>query len=89
MSSQILVGVGVLTYASCSPDVHWPLEVHVPLHTSRCGATQAVEAFLQSSGALPVNVKFMLEGQEEVGSWGLEATLVKTKELFAADYAVR
>ena len=52
-------------------------------------AWQAIEAFLQTNGALPVNVKFMLEGQEEVGSWGLEATLMKTKELFAADYALR
>ncbi len=35
----------------------------------------AVEALLQSEGALPVNVKFFLEGQEEIGSPQLPALI--------------
>jgi len=50
---------------------------------------QGVEAYLQSVGALPINVKFMLEGQEEMGSVDLSKTVEKNKQLFSADYAVR
>jgi acetylornithine deacetylase/succinyl-diaminopimelate desuccinylase-like protein len=32
------------------------------------GAVQAVEAVLKSDSKLPINVKFMLEGEEEIGS---------------------
>ncbi|KIZ07281.1 Cytosolic non-specific dipeptidase [Monoraphidium neglectum] len=40
------------------------------------GAVHAVESYLQSSeGSLPVNVKFLLEGQEEIGSPDLAAFL--------------
>ncbi len=48
-----------------------------------------MEAYLQSVGALPINVKFMLEGQEEMGSVDLTKTVEKNKDLFSADYAVR
>lgn len=40
----------------------------------------AVEAFLKTAGKLPLNVKFLLEGQEEIGSPNLEAFLKKHKE---------
>ncbi len=40
---------------------------------------QAVEAWLQETGSLPVNVKFLLEGQEEVMSPHLTAFLHKHK----------
>ena len=44
----------------------------------------AVEAVMQTSG-LPVNIKWLFEGEEEMGSISLEAFLPKHKELFAAD----
>jgi acetylornithine deacetylase/succinyl-diaminopimelate desuccinylase-like protein len=43
-------------------------------------ALQGVESFLQTSQSLPLNVKFLLEGQEEVGSPNLEAFLRKHRE---------
>ena len=48
-----------------------------------------MEAYLQGVGSLPVNVKFMLEGQEEMGSVDLSAAIEKNKDLFSADFAVR
>ncbi|KAF6260570.1 hypothetical protein COO60DRAFT_884488 [Scenedesmus sp. NREL 46B-D3] len=43
-------------------------------------ALQSIECFLQPSKSLPLNVKFILEGQEEVGSPNLEAFLRKHRE---------
>jgi len=48
----------------------------------------AVEALLKTAGGLPVNVKFLLEGQEEIGSPQLGAFLAKNKELFGCDVIV-
>lgn len=45
----------------------------------------AVEAVLATSGALPVNVKFLVEGEEEVGSQGLADYLPSETEKLAAD----
>lgn len=45
----------------------------------------AVEALLRSEGALPVNVKFCFEGQEEIGSPQMGGFLNEHAELFAAD----
>ncbi|KAI8476053.1 MAG: peptidase M20 [Monoraphidium minutum] len=39
------------------------------------GAVHAVESYLKGPGKLPVNVKFLLEGQEEIGSPNLAAFL--------------
>ena len=47
----------------------------------------AVEAVLQSGGS-PVNIKFFFEGEEEVGSTGLDTAIAENKELFAADFAL-
>lgn len=47
-----------------------------------------VEALLKTTGALPVNLKFFLEGQEEIGSPQLPAFLVAQKDRFAADLVV-
>lgn len=44
----------------------------------------AVEAML-SSGELPINIKFLLEGEEEIGSPTLNDILLNNKELLAAD----
>lgn len=46
---------------------------------------KAVEALLKSDGALPVNVKFLIEGEEEIGSVNLSAVLEAHSELFQAD----
>jgi acetylornithine deacetylase/succinyl-diaminopimelate desuccinylase-like protein len=47
----------------------------------------ALEAVVQS-GDLPVNVKFLIEGEEEIGSPYLESFLQKHKELFKSDFAL-
>jgi acetylornithine deacetylase/succinyl-diaminopimelate desuccinylase-like protein len=47
----------------------------------------AVEAIMQTSG-LPVNVKWLFEGEEEMGSVSMEAFLPKHKDLFAADFCL-
>ncbi|DBA76494.1 TPA: hypothetical protein ACH3X2_008556 [Trebouxia sp. C0005] len=49
---------------------------------------QAVEALLKSEGKLPVNVKFLLEGQEEIGSPDFETFLTQNGKLLQADYAL-
>jgi acetylornithine deacetylase/succinyl-diaminopimelate desuccinylase-like protein len=48
----------------------------------------AVEAMLASDGTLPVNVKFLLEGQEEIGSRDLGPFVALHKELLACDLVV-
>ena len=65
-------------YARGAADDKGQLYIHV----------KAVEAFLQSEGALPVNVKFLLEGEEECGGASLSAFLPENKELLDADVAV-
>jgi len=48
----------------------------------------AVEALLRTDGKLPVNVKFIFEGEEEIGSLNFKTFLSKNKELLKADYAL-
>jgi len=50
-------------------------------------AIDAVEAIVKTS-ALPVNVKFIIEGEEEVGSPNLGQFIVEHKELLACDFAL-
>ena len=45
----------------------------------------AVAAYLRTVGALPCNVKFLIEGEEEIGSQNLPAFLDKHRSLMAAD----
>ncbi len=45
----------------------------------------AVEALLRTDGALPVNVKFLFEGQEEIGSPHIPEFLKNHRETFACD----
>lgn len=47
----------------------------------------AVEAILKTNH-LPVNVKFMIEGEEEIGSPNLDAYLEENKELLASNLAL-
>jgi acetylornithine deacetylase/succinyl-diaminopimelate desuccinylase-like protein len=46
----------------------------------------AVEALLRTDGTLPVNLKFLFEGQEEIGSPQLAEFLKNNRELFACDF---
>ncbi len=48
----------------------------------------AVASYLQSVGSLPLNVKFLIEGEEEIGSEHLEDFLKAHKELVQADVIV-
>ena len=48
----------------------------------------AIDAHLRTRGSLPVNVKFVIEGEEEIGSPNFEAALARYKDEFAADIAV-
>ena len=49
---------------------------------------KAVEAHLKQTGKLPVNIKFMLEGEEEVGSEHLDDFVRSHKSELAADVVV-
>jgi acetylornithine deacetylase/succinyl-diaminopimelate desuccinylase-like protein len=49
---------------------------------------KALEAFLQTSGELPVNVKCLFEGEEEVGSPNLASFMAANRHTLAADCAV-
>lgn len=46
---------------------------------------KAVEAFMKTHGALPVNVKFIVEGEEEIGSTNLADFVKKNKKMLACD----
>ncbi|MBF0421424.1 MAG: dipeptidase [Magnetococcales bacterium] len=48
----------------------------------------AVEAILKTTGSLPVNVVFLIEGEEEIGSPHLEAFLETNRDLLRADLAI-
>ncbi len=54
----------------------------VMMHVAACAA------WLDGAGKLPVNVKFVVEGEEEAGSTSLEAFLEKYRERLAADVIV-
>lgn len=43
---------------------------------------------LQKSGGLPCNIKFLIEGEEEIGSPNLEPYVETYKDLFAADACI-
>jgi acetylornithine deacetylase/succinyl-diaminopimelate desuccinylase-like protein len=45
----------------------------------------AIRAWMTATGSLPVNVKVLLEGEEEVGSPTFEETVVANRDLLAAD----
>lgn len=49
---------------------------------------KSIEACMKTAGALPVNVKFVIEGEEEVGSNNLDLFLEANKSRLAADVAV-
>ena len=49
---------------------------------------KAVEAHIKQTGKLPVNIKFILEGEEEIGSEHLDEFIRQHKEELAADVVV-
>lgn len=49
---------------------------------------KAVESYLQTSGRVPVNVKFIIEGEEESGGEALTAFIPQNKNLLQADVAI-
>ncbi|WP_087973384.1 dipeptidase [Oceanobacillus rekensis] len=46
------------------------------------------EAYMKTEGAIPINVKVCIEGEEEIGSENLYDILHEKKEQFQADFAV-
>ncbi len=49
---------------------------------------KAAEAWLKTVGRLPVNVTFLIEGEEEVGGANLEKFIAENRERLACDYAL-
>lgn len=49
---------------------------------------KAAEAWMKAAGGLPVNVIFLIEGEEEVGGANLEKFFAEKSHEFACDYAV-
>lgn len=48
----------------------------------------ACEALLQSTGSLPLNVKVLIEGEEEIGSPSLESFIIAHKDLLTCDMMI-
>ncbi|HWL94273.1 MAG TPA: M20/M25/M40 family metallo-hydrolase, partial [Phycisphaerae bacterium] len=51
-------------------------------------AILAAEAWMKTAGSLPINVKFCIEGEEEIGSKNLQGLIEKHKDRLACDYIV-
>jgi acetylornithine deacetylase/succinyl-diaminopimelate desuccinylase-like protein len=49
---------------------------------------KVAEAFFATTGVLPVNVKFLIEGEEEIGSPSLEPFIRDHCEMLAADFVL-
>jgi len=49
---------------------------------------KVAQAFLATRGALPVNVRFLIEGEEEIGSPSLERFMCDHADLLAADWVL-
>jgi acetylornithine deacetylase/succinyl-diaminopimelate desuccinylase-like protein len=49
---------------------------------------KSIEAYLKNTAALPVNIKLLIEGEEEIGSDNLEKFIKENKKLLKADLVV-
>jgi acetylornithine deacetylase/succinyl-diaminopimelate desuccinylase-like protein len=49
---------------------------------------KVAEAFFAEAQRLPINIKFMIEGEEEIGSRHLEAFVLQHRELLRADMVI-
>jgi acetylornithine deacetylase/succinyl-diaminopimelate desuccinylase-like protein len=47
-----------------------------------------IAATLRATGKLPINIKFCLEGQEEIGSQGMDEFIAAHREQFACDFVL-
>jgi acetylornithine deacetylase/succinyl-diaminopimelate desuccinylase-like protein len=65
-------------YARGSADDKGQLYIHL----------KAIEAYMKGGDGLPVNVKVLAEGEEEIGGTALSAFIPEQKELLSADVAV-
>lgn len=48
----------------------------------------AIESFLRAGGALPINIKMIVEGEEEIGSVNLDELMVEQASKLTADFVV-
>jgi acetylornithine deacetylase/succinyl-diaminopimelate desuccinylase-like protein len=46
---------------------------------------KSVEAFIRTYGSLPINIKFLIEGEEEIGSESLGSFLEQNREMLKCD----
>jgi len=49
---------------------------------------KTIEAFLKTQNALPINIKLLFEGEEEIGSTNLEQFIIDHKDMLNADYVL-
>lgn len=49
---------------------------------------KAVESFLKTTGDVPCNIKFVIEGEEEIGSTNIETYLKKFRQKFSCDAVI-
>lgn len=49
---------------------------------------KALQAILETTGTLPINVKFLIEGEEEIGSPNLPSFVEENKEMLSSDIIV-
>ena len=49
---------------------------------------KSIEAYLANGGTLPLNVKLLIEGEEEIGSEHLDGFIAEHKELLRADLVI-
>jgi len=66
---------GTKIYARGATDDKGQMLVHI----------KSVEAFLKTTGSIPLNVKFIIEGEEEVGSESLETFIKNNVDLLKCD----
>lgn len=49
---------------------------------------KSIQAHILNNKSLPVNIKFLIEGEEEIGSVNLDSFIEKNKDLLKCDYVI-
>lgn len=70
--------IGNKIYARGASDDKGQVYIHI----------KSIESYLKTVGSLPVNVKIMIEGEEEIGSENLDGFITENKELLECDFVV-